>query len=70
MKNFWKQNKVKKRFLNFALVGSKKFEAKGSKIFFVCVIVQNACETDLVLLHFALKQKLFLGETGAPYFLS
>jgi hypothetical protein len=28
IKNFCKQNKVKKRFLNFALVGSKQFEAK------------------------------------------
>jgi hypothetical protein len=27
---------------------------------------RNACEKDLVSLRFALKQKLFWGETGAP----
>jgi hypothetical protein len=27
-KNFWKQNKAKIRCINFALVGSEKFEAK------------------------------------------
>ncbi len=64
MKIFWKQNKVKKHFFNFALVGSKNFEAKRSINFIFLVIVQNACETDLVSLRFALKQKIFLGETG------
>jgi hypothetical protein len=28
--------------------------------------MQNACETDLVSLQFALKQKIFFCETGAP----
>jgi hypothetical protein len=33
-KNFWKRNKAKVRSINFALVGSEKFEAKRSKFFF------------------------------------
>jgi hypothetical protein len=30
-KNFWKQDKAKIRCINFALVGSEKFEAKEAK---------------------------------------
>ncbi len=50
--NFCKQNKAKIRTINFASVGSEKFEAKKSenKICIFHVSVRNACETDLVLL--------------------
>jgi hypothetical protein len=48
MNNFWKRNKAQICSINFALVGSEKFEER-SEIFFY-VSVRNACETDLVLL--------------------
>jgi hypothetical protein len=61
--NFLKRNKAKICSINFALVGSEKFEAKRSeKNFFFAW----ACETDLVSLRFALKRKIFFCETGAP----
>jgi hypothetical protein len=65
---FCKRNKGKKSTINFALVGSEKFEAKRSekKFCFFHVSVRNACETDLVSLRFALKRQIFFCETGAP----
>jgi hypothetical protein len=64
MKNFRKRNKVKIQCIDFALVGSEKFEAKRNemkrKFFdFFQVSLQNACETDLFSLRFALKRKKF-----------
>jgi hypothetical protein len=56
-----------------ALLISLWSEAKNSKRkakkknFFFHMSVRNACETDLVLLRFALKRKIFFCETGAPY---
>jgi hypothetical protein len=47
---------------------SKRNEAKRSEknVVFFHVSVQNACETDLVSLRFALKRKIFFCKTGAP----
>ncbi len=59
-KNFWKRNKAKIRCINFALIGSKKFEAKRSER-------KRKKNADLVSLRFTLKRKNFFCETGAPY---
>jgi hypothetical protein len=61
-KNFWKRNKAKIRYINFALVGSEKFEGKRNETFFFHVRMRNACETDLVSLRFALKRKFLFAK--------
>ncbi len=65
--NETKRNKAKIRYTNFALVRSEKFkEKRRGTILFFHVSVRNACETDLVSLHFTLKRKKFFCETGTP----
>ncbi len=61
-KNFWKRNKVKIRCINFALVGSEKFEAKRSEKKKICVSVRNG--SRLASFHFEAKN--FFCKTGAP----
>jgi hypothetical protein len=61
-----KRNKAKTRSINFALVGSEKFEGKRSEKKIFRVSVRNACETDLVLLRFVLKRKHFLAKPAHP----
>jgi hypothetical protein len=49
--------------INFALVGSEKFEAKSEKKFFFSHELAKRISFRFV----SLKRKKFLGETGAPY---
>jgi hypothetical protein len=64
-RNFWKRNKAKIPSINFALVGSEKFEAKRSKkIKKFHVSVRNGSR----FASFCFEAKFFFIETGGPYF--
>ncbi len=68
-KKFWKRNIAKICSVNFAFIGSKKFEAKWSEkkqkqkfCFFTW-----ACETHAKRISFRFEAKTFFCGTGAPY---
>ncbi len=65
-KKFWKRNKAKIRSINFAMVGSKKFKAKWSEIFFFTW----ACETHAKRISFRFvslsSKKFFFAKPAHP----
>jgi hypothetical protein len=62
-KNFCKQNKAKIRTVNFALVGSEKFEAKKS---FFSRERAKRMRNGSRFASFRFEAKNFFCETGAP----
>jgi hypothetical protein len=63
-KNFWKRNKAKIRYINFALVGTEKFEAKRNEMFFSREHAKRM-RNGSRFASFCFETKNFFCETGA-----